>query len=276
QTVEDGVFTITVVAGFVERVRIGDVDGTLNDTLGEVLRPITQSRPLNVRTLERYLLLANDLAGVQVTAVLRPSESTRGATVLEAKVRRTPYNAGASIDNRSSDFTGPWASSYSATANTPFGTGEKISLTVSEASGFSEKKAVAASYQQPLGFDGLRLDASVSYTESEPGSTLSEFEVETATTEFTSDLSYPVMRSRAQSLTVGAGFTYRDAAVDLLRQPFNEDRIRLFRVQGNYSISALFGGTARIILGATQSLQILDSTDPKTDSTSRGDADMDF
>ena len=111
QSVEDGVFSIAVVEGFVEAVQIGDVDGTLKDTLADALRPITASKPLNVRTLERYLLLANDLAGVKVTAVLRPSKSTRGATVLVAKVRRTPVSGGASVDNRSSDFTGPWGSS---------------------------------------------------------------------------------------------------------------------------------------------------------------------
>jgi len=111
QSVEDGVFSIAVVEGFVEAVQIGDVDGTLKDTLADALRPITASKPLNVRTLERYLLLANDLAGVKVTAVLMPSKSTRGATVLVAKVRRTPVSGGASVDNRSSDFTGPWGSS---------------------------------------------------------------------------------------------------------------------------------------------------------------------
>lgn len=276
QTVEDGVFTITVVEGFVEQVRIDNVDGTLKETLAGALRPITESKPLNVRALERYLLLANDLAGVKVTAVLRPSKSTQGATVLVAKVRHTPFGLGASVDNRSSSFTGPWGSSYSATANTPFGWGERMNLTLSEAGGLKEKKAVSAGYQHPIGFDGLRLDASISHTDSKPGSTLAEFSVETTTTEFTSDLSYPLIRSRAQSLTIGTGFTYRDSAVDLLHAPFNRDRIRLFRAQANYSHSSVLGGTARVILGAAQSLQIFNSSDPRTESTSRGDADMEF
>lgn len=276
QTVEDGVFTITVVEGFVERVRVGDVDGTLKETLGKALQPITESKPLNVRTLERYLLLANDLAGVKVTAVLRPSKSTQGATVLVAKVRHTPLGLGASVDNRSSAFTGPWGSSYSATANTPFGWGERMSLTFSEAGGLKEKKAISANYQHPIGYDGLRLDASISHTDSKPGSTLAQFSVETLTTEFTSDLSYPLIRSRAQSLTIGTGFTYRDSAVDLLHAPFNRDRIRLFRATANYSNSSLLGGSTRIIFGAAQSMQIFNSTDPRTETTSRGDADMKF
>lgn len=276
QSVEDGIFSIAVVEGFVEKIQIGDVDGTLADTLRRALRPITEIKPLNVQTLERYLLLANDLAGVKVTAVLRPSPTTRGATVLVAKVRRTPFSAGASVDNRSSAFTGPWGSSVSGTANSPFGTGERLSLTLSEAGGLREKKAISTSYQQPIGFDGLRLDASVSYTDSKPGSTLAEFSVETTTLEVTSDLSYPVIRSRAQSLTLGGGFTFRNAAVDLLHQPFNRDRLRLIRAQANYSNAALLGGSTRIILGVTQSMQILNATDPRSDSTSRGDADMDF
>jgi hemolysin activation/secretion protein len=276
QSVEDGVFTIAVVEGFVEAVQIGDVEGTLKDTLANALSPITAIRPLNVRTLERYLLLANDLAGVKVTAVLRPSKSTQGATVLVAKVRRTPFGGGASIDNRSSDFTGPWGSSVSASANSLLGTGERLGLTLSEAGGLKEKKAVSATYQQPFGTEGLRIDLGVSQTDSEPGSTLAEFEVETSTLELTSDISYPVIRSRAETLSIGGGFTFRNAEVDLLGQPFNQDRLRLLRANVNYSNGSVLGGSTRIILGATQSMQIWSSTDPSTDTTSRGDADMDF
>lgn len=276
QSVEDGIFTIAVVEGFVESVQIGDVDGTLKNTLADALRPITAIKPLNVRTLERYLLLANDLAGVKVTAVLRPSKSTRGATVLVAKVRRTPFAGGASIDNRSSDFTGPWGSSVSASANSLFGTGEQLGLTLSEAAGLKEKKAVSAFYRQPVGTEGLRIDLGVSQTESEPGSTLAQFEVETSTLEVTSDISYPVIRSRAQTLSVGGGFTFRNAEVDLLGERFNDDRLRLLRANVNYSNGSVMGGSARVILAGTQSLEILSATDPQTDSTSRADADMDF
>ncbi len=276
QAVEDGVFTITVVEGFVERIQVGDVEGTLKDTLARALRPITEFKPLNVATLERYLLLANDLAGIKVTAVLRPSRTTRGATVLETKVRRTPFGGGASIDNRSSDFTGPWGSSVSASANSLLGTGERLGLTLSEAGGLKEKKAVAVNYRQPVGYEGLLLDTAFSQTDSKPGSTLAEFSVETSTLEASTKLSYPVIRSRAQTLTLGGGFTYRDTAVDLLHQPFNRDRLRLLSAEVNYSNAEVWGGTARIVFGATQSLQILNATDPQSESTSRGDADMDF
>ena len=276
QSVEDGVFTIAVVEGFVERVQVGDVDGTLKDTLTRALLPITEFAPLNVRTLERYLLLANDLAGVKVTAVLRPSKTTRGATVLVAKVRRTPFSGGASVDNRSSAFTGPWAASVSAAANSPIGTGERLGLTLTEAGGLREKKAAAVNYQQPIGYEGLRLDAGLNYTESKPGSTLAAFSVETSTLELTSDLSYPIIRSRAETLSIGGGFTFRNTEVDLLHQPFNRDRLRLLRAQVNYSNASVLGGSARVILGATQSLQIFSVTDPRTDATSRGDADMEF
>ena len=271
QAVEDGVFTITVVEGFVERIQVGDVEGTLKDTLARALRPITEFKPLNVATLERYLLLANDLAGIKVTAVLRPSRTTRGATVLETKVRRTPFGGGASIDNRSSDFTGPWGSSVSAFANSLLGTGERLGLTLSEAGGLKEKKAVAVNYRQPVGYEGLLLDTAFSQTDSKPGSTLAEFSVETSTLEASTKLSYPVIRSRAQTLTLGGGFTYRDTAVDLLHQPFNRDRLRLLSAEVNYSNAEVWGGTARIVFGATQSLQILNATDPQSESTSRGD-----
>lgn len=272
QTVDGGVFTIAVVEGFVERVEVSDIDGPLKRTLEQHLAPISLSRPLNVRVLERYLLLANDLAGLKVVGVLRPSRKTRGATVLVAKVRRKPFSGGATLDNRSSEFTGPWSATANVTANSAFGAGERLNLNVTQTSRISEKSSAAASYQQPIGSDGLRFELAANYSRSEPGFTLAEFEVETTSYEFSADLSYPVIRSRAQSLSVSGGMVYRNAAVDLLDAPFNRDRLRLLRAKLNYSKSGFLGGSSRVVLSATQALAILNASDPAEETTSRADA----
>lgn len=276
QTVEDGVYTIAVVEGFVERVEVDDVDGTLQSTLRDLLEPISRVRPLDVATLERYLLLANDMAGLKVTGVLRPSRTTRGASVLVAKVRRNPVSGGATLDNRGSEFTGTWQSSANISANSLFGTGERLTVGLSEASFLSEKKGVSASYSQPLGNDGLRFDQAVTYTETTPGFTLKQFRVETTSVELTSDLSYPVIRSRAETLTVGGGLTYRDSTVDLLDAPFTRDRIRLLRSSVNYSDSGFLGGSSRLAFGIAQAVPVLDATESGRDTTSRADSNPYF
>ncbi len=92
QTVESGIFKIAVVEGFIDRVVVEDAEGTLKRTLEQSLAPLTRSRPLRSNDLERYLLLANDLAGVKLTSVLQPSKTTRGATELIVKVMAVAPN----------------------------------------------------------------------------------------------------------------------------------------------------------------------------------------
>ncbi len=276
QTVEDGIFTIAVVEGFVERVPVEDVEEPLKRNLEALLAPISAHRPLDVRTLERYLLLANDMAGLKVTGVLRPSGSLRGAAVLVAKVRRNPVEGGATVDNRGSEFTGTWQSSVSASVNSAFGTGERLSLSLSEASLRHEKEAVSASYQQPIGNDGLRFEQTVSYTTTTPGSTLKEFDVKTKTLELGTALSYPLIRSRAETLTASAGLTVRNSTVVLRNAHFSRDRYRFLNAGLNYSTSGFLGGSSRIALGLTQAFPILGETDPERITTSRADANPYF
>lgn len=276
QTVEDGEFHITVVEGFVERVVVEDLDGRLKKTVERGLAPIAREKPLNVRTLERYLLLANDLAGVKVTGVLRPSQKTRGATVLVVKARRKPIDGGLNLDNRGSEFAGPWETSYRVGVNTLLGTGERLTLGFSEASALSEKTAFSGSYRQPIGIDGLRFDVAADYSETSPGFNLKRFNVETESIDVSADLSYPIIRSREENLSVSGGFTFRNSSVDLLGAPFSRDRVRLLRAQARYNRAGFFGGSSSAVIGLTQALQILDATDSGKDQTSRADANPYF
>ena len=156
------------------------------------------------------------------------------------------------------------------------GYGERFTVNASEAMIGNEKRALSLTYDHPLGMDGLKLVVGGSFTRTTPGSTLREFEVRTKTTEATVDLTYPVIRSRAETLTVGAGFTIRNASVNLLGAPFNQDRLRLLRAEASYGNSAFLGGSSRIVVSATQSIKGLDATNPRETTMSRDDAVMDF
>lgn len=61
QTVEDGIFTIAVVEGYVDKVVVEGIEGRLAETVQRALDPITRSRPLHSDDLERYLLLTKTL-----------------------------------------------------------------------------------------------------------------------------------------------------------------------------------------------------------------------
>ncbi len=100
QTIRAGKVRLTVVEGFIDKVLVeGKTRGRagLFRAWGEKIKA---SRPFQVAVLERYSLLANDLPGARVRAVLRPSEATPGAADLIFEVTHQTVEAAANLDNR--------------------------------------------------------------------------------------------------------------------------------------------------------------------------------
>ena len=71
------------------------------------LNRLTEKQPIDAVTLERYLLLAQDVPGVSLRAVLEPSTDQPGALNLVAQVSRQTISGLATIDNRAFNETGP-------------------------------------------------------------------------------------------------------------------------------------------------------------------------
>ncbi len=93
------VVRIEVVEGYIDKVEWPARLSRYRDFFSYYAAKITAQRPANIRTIERYLLLASDLPGLKFTTALRPSTKT-GASVLVAEVAEKPIAAVAQIDNR--------------------------------------------------------------------------------------------------------------------------------------------------------------------------------
>lgn len=107
QRIENGVLTIEVVEGFVGEVRVEGDPGGYRRYLEAYLAPVGRSRPTNGDELARALLLAQDLRGIEVRAVLTPSADMIGAADLSLLVERRPLEAFVAVDNRGSRWLGP-------------------------------------------------------------------------------------------------------------------------------------------------------------------------
>lgn len=71
QEIENGVAHIAVVEGYIGDVRF-DGEMPKSHLLKEAYRRLTSERPMNIKTLERQMLLLNDLPGIDFKAVLKP------------------------------------------------------------------------------------------------------------------------------------------------------------------------------------------------------------
>ena len=96
-----------VTEGHIASVKLDGDIGPAGTQVLRFLQRLTEQQPIDSATLERYLLLAQDVPGVTLRAVLEPSTDQPGALNLIAQVSRQPVSGLASIDNRAFNETGP-------------------------------------------------------------------------------------------------------------------------------------------------------------------------
>jgi len=154
QRVSDGVFAIQVVEGFVNQVTLEGDSTDVNTLIESYLGKIRDDRPVRSSTLERYLLLANDIPGVQASATLRPSATERGAAHLVVNVSIDNWDGFSSVDNRGSKFAGPWANTTGFGTNALTSQGERASFLWFMTRDWAETRLGSLAYDHQVGTHG--------------------------------------------------------------------------------------------------------------------------
>ncbi len=279
QTIEGGSVKLQVVEGYIGNVTVGGNDE--ESALGLIRRYAAQIQTdgaLNVDDLERWLLLINDLPGVDARAILSPSRSQTGAADLRIIVERDPYDALVSLDNFGSRFLGPLQASAAGSLNSYFGNNERLTAQMVVApeigvdSQFFELAYGAVSYEQPVGNHGTILEFFGSHTATEPGLTLDEFDVKGRSQLFSAKATHPLLRSRSTNVDGYVLFDWRDVESKNNLELTRRDRIRTLRAGTHVEfldtiLGALGVGVNSIDVEVSRGLNILGSSD-------KGDANM--
>ena len=239
---------IQVVEGYVDKV-VWPVEklARYRDFFTDYAARIVADRPANIRTLERYLLLANDLPGLKFSTTLKPSPTHPNASVLIVEVKEKPLDAIARIDNRGSHARGPWQYLGSATVNNILGAHEAFTVTYAGTFQLRELQYLQATYRQVLNSEGLTFFANASYGTGKPGEPVDPaLDYKTRSTVAEAGLSYPVLRSRETNLVLSAlGFLTNDDSFQL-GQHFTRDRLRGFRLKGDADWADSFLGINQV------------------------------
>jgi hemolysin activation/secretion protein len=276
QRVRTGVFTITVVEGFVSAVTIEGGDPAIQELIRQYLQPVVGVRPLRLALMERALLLANDLPGVTAAGVLRPSPDQPGASDLVITLVEAPYSGGAAVDDRGSNFSGVWTLGADAEANSLLLAGDQFALSVAAAPDITERSFGQFRYRAPIGTNGMAASLIATVTHGQPASSLSQFNLLTDSFAVGPRLSYPIFRSRAESLVLDGGFTVQDATVTSLGAPFSHDQWRVADLSASYVRSEFFGGAQTASLDLAQGLPIFGATPNGSPNLSHQGAATDF
>ena len=259
QRVRDGVFTINVVEGFVSAVSFEGGSEATHDLLRGYFAPVLAEKPLRLPTMERALLLANDVNGVSASGVLRPSSNTPGASELVVSVSESPVTGGLNVDNRGSRFQGFWTLGGDAEANGLITGGDQLLASYATSPDVLMKTSGQVRYRLPIGSDGMVATAAVTVTHGEPGAALKPLNVITDSYAVGPRLSYPLLRSRAESLVLDGGFTVQYAKVTALGIDLSRDQWRVLDLSANYT-RYLLGGSLATTFDAAEGIGVLGAT----------------
>jgi hemolysin activation/secretion protein len=277
-TSKGAIIRIEVIEGYIDKVEWPKSLVRYRDFFFDYTAKITAERPVNIRTIERYLLLANDLPGLQFRTSLKPStEVPSGASTLVVEVSEKRFDANDRIDNRGTAARGPFEYLASGTANNLTGLHEAMTLTWAGVYPLKQLQYLAANYRQVLTSEGLTFFANGSYTWGTPGTVqLQILQYRTLGPYFDTGLSYPVIRSRERNLTLSGLVFASDNYSNLLASVFNADRLRGLRLKADSDWADDFLGINQINVTFSQGIEGLGSTENGNTLASRAVGRVDF
>jgi len=163
QEIKDGVVEIAVLEG-----KIGDVgvkmsgegriaESAVKDMVGGTVKPGDIVKEANI---ERGLLLANDMAGVDIKSTLVPGASVGTSDLVVEATQTGTFAGNINYDNFGNRFTGESRLGGGISINNPIGIGDQLSLNGTTAG--SGLNYVRLAYILPVGNKGTKLGAAYS------------------------------------------------------------------------------------------------------------------
>lgn len=285
QTIDGGVARVQVVEGFVDKIVVqpGAGEGTYAiNTIKEYASQIKGAGAVNVKNLERELLIINDLPGVKARSVLSPSKTTKGAADLLIIVERKPYDALLTLDNYGSRYLGRTQLGAAATLNSMLGLNEAISTQVVYAPRpFVDERELAygaLSYEMPVGPYGTKVSVLGSITDTEPGWDLEEFDAQGRSQLLQFKATQPFIRARSTNLIGRLLFDLRNVKSENNVEEDRKDHIRALRAGMRYEFLDQFLGIGFNVVDVeiAHGLNVFGASDEGDDNLTRDLADPQF
>ena len=248
----DGLLRLRVTEGRIAEVKL---DGDIGPAGVQVLRflaRLTEKPAIDAATLERYLLLAGDVPGVNVRAVLRPSTDEPGALTLVAQVSRQAITGQITADNRAFLRVGPEQMLGVADFNSFSEYGEHTQIQLYRTFNGAQIFGMATA-DFFLGGSGLRVRLVAGAGVSTPTGSFRSIGYVGQTALLGAELTYPIIRSRQQTLNLTGTFDVVEGTITQNRQVASFDALRILRFGGEYVFSDALLGDSR---GAVNAISV--------------------
>lgn len=244
QEIVDGTLTIRIVESRIAEIEILGELGGAEAEVRDRLDRLRDVRPIKLRTIERQLLLARDVSGINLVSSLRALRSqTDGDLALIVEASFAPVDGFATVSNLASDTTGPFLGTIGVGLNSVAISGDRLQLIGLTSFEPGEQVLGQVSYTLPTGIDGLSASFLFSTSASEAGGVLSPLDIDYRGFIGRASLDYTAVRDRDSTLEIGGFF---EAVSQEQNAPFapleiNED-LRVLGLSARWVEQDILGG----------------------------------
>jgi hemolysin activation/secretion protein len=215
QRMKGGTLTVKVVEGYVAAIHVTADDAATKALVAQYADVLLTEKPLTRRTLERVILLLQDLPGVTLGSRFSHMDPQTGAAELELQANLRAVTVGVSLDNRSGFGNLPVQPYAVATLNNVLGIGDQFILTALLTTNPSDYGFYSLQSSAPLGGDGLRVGLDASYAQALDDVSLRPFAVKARNTQLAARARYPLIRATDETLNLQGRLYYTNARYSL-------------------------------------------------------------
>ncbi|HET7803653.1 MAG TPA: POTRA domain-containing protein [Pseudolabrys sp.] len=277
QDINNGRIRIKVIEGYVaEFVLKGDDIDRFG--IRPFLAKIIEERPLQLKTLERQLMLVNDIPGVRVAdTAFEEIGTTSGKFRLVVRIKTWRIFAGFGFDNMGAYAVGPYEAFATSAFNSYFLPGDSLGFSASTTPvSVREFGFGRLWYDTPVGADGVRLGANALYSNVAPSDIRSQTNTHTITETYEARASYAPFESRASVLLLTGAAGFSDSwERDVFGMTY-KDRLRMVSLTADYRLQDNFGGRNYLSVTGRQGLNVFGASSKQDLDSSRPGASPNF
>ena len=257
QQIDDETIKVTVVEGFIEDITVEGLDEGTRRAVKARLSPLLDHKPINLSSLERQLLILNDIPGISGASVLRQG-TTLGGSSLIVNLGKAVNRYQLAINNAASRILGPWAYAANANFNRPFDLPGAFDVGLSAGGrNLQAVQTVSGRYSVAVGKSGLLASFGVLAARARPGGSVRPLDIINNAISISTRLRYPIIRGRALSLFTEAGLSVNRSNTDILGAPLIRDRTTDLDLGLSLQQNGWLNGSTSVSVVLFKGLQVL-------------------
>ena len=239
----DNTLFISIIEGKYKEIKLNNNSLVNDNSLQAILDNAKSNGIINVKDIERVLLLINDRNGVEVSNSVVEAGKEVGSSNLNIDTTSTKRVDGYIVaDNYGSRYTGYNRVQGLININSPFNIGDKISISGLVSNGADLKNGKIA-YELPLNSYGLKSDFAYTRTNYNLVEEYKSLDAKGNSSIYEAGLSYPLIRSTNENLYLKGKYYHKDMNDYMSGDKYEDKSINSFvttlEYDKNYSIGTL-------------------------------------